>query len=348
MLVFGSQAVRQRKDSFVPISARKLESSLNVSLGHIHLSLNPMKKLAAVLFVALMCADWGLSTGPAPPPAWDGTTWSNPPDSNPTGVIHATYYSTIMRVNIGYNIYLPPQYASDPNRRFPVVYFLHGIDSNENSETFIATQLQSMINVNTVVPMIVVFPNGGLHSKYMDAQNNGASAYPWYMVQKTIVNELIPFIDANYHTIGTPETCAVQGYSMGGMGCELLMFKFSPMFSSAYCFAPANHNNGSNILTNDPTFARDMFKNDTDRFQANTVWATSTHNASTINGYPIHVTVGSLDRLLATNQTMESHLTSLGIAYDALQIVSGCGHDLSCLENRIGYSNFTFASAHFH
>jgi enterochelin esterase-like enzyme len=306
------------------------------------------KDLIALSLAALLYSGRCLSADPATSAAWDGTTWNNPPNTNAMGITHATYYSTLMRTDIGYNIYLPPQYAADANRRFPVVYFLHGIDSNENSETFIATQLQSMINDNAVASMIVVFPNGGRHSKYMDAQNNGAPAYPWYMAQKTIVSELIPFIDANYHTIGTPGTRAVQGYSMGGMGCELLMFKFSPMFSSGYCFAPANYNNGGNILTKDQIFAREMFNNDADRFQANTVWATAAHNASTINGHPIHVTVGSLDGLLATNQTMESYLTSLGIAHDALQIVSGCGHDLGCLENRIGYSNFTFASAHFH
>jgi enterochelin esterase-like enzyme len=316
--------------------------------AHIHAFWRSYRKYAVVLFGAVMCAGWGAGSDPAPLPPWDGTSWSNPPESNPLGVTHATYHSRIMRVDIGYNIYLPPQYFSNENARFPAVYFLHGIDSNENSGTFIAAQLQNMISANTVAPMIMVFPNGGLNSKYMDAQNNSAMAYPWYMVQKSIVSELIPFIDAKYRTIADSGSRAVQGYSMGGMGCQLLMFKFPQMFSSAYCFAPANHHSGRDILAREPKFALNMFNNDANLFQANTVWAISTNNASIINGHPIHVTVGSLDGLLASNKTMDDHLTSNGIAHDALQIVRGCGHDLVCLEDAVSYANFTFATTHFH
>jgi enterochelin esterase-like enzyme len=314
------------------------------------LTVENMKKLTTTPFVALtglvalLCAGWVWGTGGASSPAWDGTTWSNPPASNPTGVIHGTYHSTVMRVDVGYNIYLPPQYASNPN----AVYFLHSINGNENSTTFIDTQLQSMINATTTTAMIVVFPNAGRNSKYMDAQNNGASAYPGYMVQMTIVAELIPFIDATYHTIGTPESRAVQGFSMGGMGCELMMFKFPQLFGSAYCFAPANDDDGINVLMNEPAFALNMFNKDTNLFHANTAWALSTNNASAINGHSIHVTIGSLDDLLPSNRTMDNQLTSLGIAHDPLQIVRDCRHDLDCLESGVSYSNFAFASGHFH
>jgi hypothetical protein len=52
-------------------------------------------------------------------PGWDGTTWNNnSPSSNPSGVTHLTYHSAIMNVDIGYNIYLPPQYATQPTQRF--------------------------------------------------------------------------------------------------------------------------------------------------------------------------------------------------------------------------------------
>ena len=44
---------------------------------------------------------------------YDGTVWDNAPSSLPPGVIHGTYHSTVMNVDVGYNIYLPPQYP-DP------------------------------------------------------------------------------------------------------------------------------------------------------------------------------------------------------------------------------------------
>ena len=38
-----------------------------------------------------------------------------------------------MKCEVGYNIYLPPDYARDETKRFPVIYFLHGRGGNESS-----------------------------------------------------------------------------------------------------------------------------------------------------------------------------------------------------------------------
>lgn len=64
--------------------------------------------------------------------------------------------------------------------------------------------------------MIVVYPNGGHNSKYMNAQR-GTDVYGCYMVENTIINELIPSIDSTYRTIATKEGRAMQGFSMGGL-----------------------------------------------------------------------------------------------------------------------------------
>jgi S-formylglutathione hydrolase FrmB len=280
-------------------------------------------------------------------PGWDGTTWNNnSPSSNPSGVTHLTYHSAIMNVDIGYNIYLPPQYATQPTQRFPVIYFLHGIGGNENSNPSITAALDSMIRVGTVKPMIVVFPNGGLNSKYMDAQP-GTPAYGSYMVESTIIKELIPYVDSNYRTIERQQGRAVQRFSMGGGGCERFGFKFPQLFSSIFCFAPAIDQIASNVLTKDPALMANLYNNNTSLFQNNSVWGLSTGNAVNINGLPIHVVVGSADSLLSGNQQMDRQLTSLGIAHDPLQIISGIGHDLGRLTSNIGNDNFNFAASYF-
>ena len=38
------------------------------------------------------------------------------------GVTHHTYYSPALNINIGYNVYLPSDYAKNPSQRFPVLY----------------------------------------------------------------------------------------------------------------------------------------------------------------------------------------------------------------------------------
>src|SRR5204863_2595974 len=56
------------------------------------------------------------------------TVWVNEPKpaSLPTGMTHHTYFSKSMGHDVGYCIYLPPGYEKADNRRYPVIYDLHG------------------------------------------------------------------------------------------------------------------------------------------------------------------------------------------------------------------------------
>src|SRR5215203_2059451 len=65
---------------------------------------------------------------------FDGTLWDNPSPTLPPGVTHGKYRSTSMATEIGYNVYLPPEYGSSHLKRFPVIYFLHGRAGDENTE----------------------------------------------------------------------------------------------------------------------------------------------------------------------------------------------------------------------
>ena len=59
----------------------------------------------------------------------------------------------------GYNIYLPPGYA-DGNKRYPVLYLLHGATGNEYQMQDLADVYESMLRLGRVQEMILVFPNG--------------------------------------------------------------------------------------------------------------------------------------------------------------------------------------------
>ena len=54
--------------------------------------------------------------------------WVNPiPDKKKVDrVFHKTFKSPSMKVEVGYCIYLPAEYDSAENKRYPVVYYLHG------------------------------------------------------------------------------------------------------------------------------------------------------------------------------------------------------------------------------
>src|SRR4051794_18166433 len=64
--------------------------------------------------------------------ALETTVWVNPPKPGqlPKGVAHHTYFSPSMKHDVGYCIYLPPDYATS-GKRYPVIYNLHGAGGNE-------------------------------------------------------------------------------------------------------------------------------------------------------------------------------------------------------------------------
>jgi len=90
--------------------------------------------------------------------------WNDPREKLPPGVQHGTIESPSMMRTVGFNVYLPPEYTAEPERRFPVVYFLHGAGGTESSDVGFAYRVHSEVKAGTIPPVIYVFPNGGAKS----------------------------------------------------------------------------------------------------------------------------------------------------------------------------------------
>lgn len=276
---------------------------------------------------------------------YDSTVWDNPPSPVPPRVTHATYHSAVMNVDIGYNIYLPPQYGANPTQSFPVIYFCHGNGGNESyGLELMRTYLDSAISSGQLPPMLLVWLNAGRNSKYMDAAP-GSPMYGVVMAETTIIHELIPHIDATYRTVASKEGRAIQGGSMGGMGSLRLAFKYPQLFSSVFAFNPAVDDNASNVMENEPELMPAMFNSDPNLWEQNTVFTLANNNAANIRGLPIHTVIGSLDGLLPYNQDLFATLDRLGIPHDPLEIISGADHSNLVLPNRI--ENLQFAAKYF-
>ncbi len=106
-------------------------------------------------------------------------------------------------------ILLPAGYDTDPGRRWPVTYFLHGGGGNVN-DVAAAPALHSD-------SMITVVPDGGLKGWYVNwlMQNTAEGAANWETFHLT---QVVPFIDANLRTRTDRAHRAVVGLSMGGFG----------------------------------------------------------------------------------------------------------------------------------
>lgn len=150
------------------------------------------------------------------------------PASFPTNVTHHTYRSVHMKRDVGYCIYLPPGYAKDITRRYPVIYNLHGAGGNETRTIYNAEVLHAGILKGQWPELIMVFPNGGRATMYQD------SADGRFPAETTFVKELMPHIDATYRTIANRRGRCIEGFSMGGRGSTHLAMRHPDLFCSLF------------------------------------------------------------------------------------------------------------------
>ena len=134
-----------------------------------------------------------------------------------------------------YSIYLPPSYYSHPEKSYPVVYLLHGINSTGDSFVnvdHIETKMNEWIRSGSIEEMIVVMPNSGKSSFYRDTDaSNGItdSSGPW---AKHIYLDMVEEIDSHYRTLAQPEFRGISGISMGGSGVCTVGMSHPDIFTS--------------------------------------------------------------------------------------------------------------------
>lgn len=139
-------------------------------------------------------------------------------------------------------VYLPTDY--DAAQRYPSVYLLAGFTGrgtmmlNENAwGENIQQRLDRLIETKTIQPMVVVLPDcftkyGG--SQYINSEGTGR--YEDYFLQ-----ELVPYIDANYATIPQRERRGIAGKSSGGFGALTLGMRHPDVFGSVACHSGDMH-----------------------------------------------------------------------------------------------------------
>jgi S-formylglutathione hydrolase FrmB len=151
-------------------------------------------------------------------------------------VQYKTYQSALMNRELRYGVYLPPSYESSPGRRYPVLYFLHGLNENEmrwstRGETDLL--LDKMIAGMQIGEFIVAVPASATTSFYTNARNGNAI---W---EDTVVKEFIPLIESTYRVNATRATRGISGISMGGYGALKIAMKHPEMFGSVSAHSAA-------------------------------------------------------------------------------------------------------------
>jgi enterochelin esterase-like enzyme len=109
-----------------------------------------------------------------------------------------------------YSVYLPPGYGRDPDRRYPVVYLLHGGSDSDSLflDLGIRQAMDDGVASGEVEPMILVFPDGG--PKFA-GDGNASRSFDDYFAA-----ELVPAVDRRWHTVADRTGRAIGGVSLGG------------------------------------------------------------------------------------------------------------------------------------
>jgi S-formylglutathione hydrolase FrmB len=137
-------------------------------------------------------------------------------------------------------VYLPPSYNTARNRRYPVVYLLHGFTDDVDHWWGVKPHF---VNVPAVVDkalaagvkeMIVVMPNA--FTRYQGSMySNSITTGDW---ENYVAKELVAYVDAHYRTIAGRAGRGLAGHSMGGYGAIRIGMKYPEVYSSLYLLSP--------------------------------------------------------------------------------------------------------------
>lgn len=133
-------------------------------------------------------------------------------------------------------VFLPPSYAKEKSRRYPVVYALHGysIGAEQWSKEIHVPQTIEGAFAQGAKEMIVVLPdsktrhNGSMYSSSVTTGD----------FERFIARDVVSYIDAHYRTIPNRLARGLVGHSMGGYGATRIGMKQADVFGSLYIMSP--------------------------------------------------------------------------------------------------------------
>ncbi len=160
-------------------------------------------------------------------------------------------------------IYTPPGFSKD--RRYPVLYLLHGIGGDEK-EWLNGAQPQVILDnlyaEKSIEPMIVVMPNGRAMKDDRAVGNifDSARVQAFATFERDLLDDLLPFIEKSYPVYKDRERRAIAGLSMGGGQSLNFGLGNLDVFAWIGAFSAAPNTKKPELLVPDPEEARKKLK----------------------------------------------------------------------------------------
>lgn len=168
-----------------------------------------LRRLGLIMILSFMCAGSVLASG---------------------SIEDRSFYSSALGQTRHVMVYKPDGYNPNGTTRYPVIYFLHPAGSDYNTWPLanVLYVLNSLIASGVMRPVIAAVPSGSAGSWGGSLWANSAL---YGRFEDYVVQDVIPFVDANYLTIPQRAKRSLIGYSMGAMGTFNIGFRHPDLFA---------------------------------------------------------------------------------------------------------------------
>jgi enterochelin esterase-like enzyme len=194
-----------------------------------------LKYFIALFFIATFATKATAQVQTEVPPVVQG--------AKPVAVERIKIHGTALEGNLEGNVvdrevlvFLPPSYAKQKSRRYPVVYALHGysIGAEQWSKEIRVPQTIEGAFANGAQEVIVVLPDSKtVHNGSMYSSSATVGDFESY-----IARDVVAYIDAHYRTLPQRLSRGLVGHSMGGYGATRIGMKHADVFGSLYIMSP--------------------------------------------------------------------------------------------------------------
>ncbi len=182
--------------------------------------------------------------------------------------------STVFARRVPYSLYLPPCYDANSMRLYPVLYLLHGANTDHTQwpDLHVEPDADALIAQGAIGPLLVVMPDGNIGT---------GGAYGAF-----VLRDLIPHIEQTWRASPTRRDRAIGGLSQGGYWALELALSHPDLFSAVGGHSPATDSALLDLLAS---------------------------NAPDLNSLRIYLDVGNDDPLASSTVAFATALRSHGL-----------------------------------
>jgi S-formylglutathione hydrolase FrmB len=153
-------------------------------------------------------------------------------------IISTSFYSQALDETKMVNVFLPPGYDANPDLHYPVIYFLHGWQGNQNSGNVIMNKAYTLISQGLIEPVIMVCAH---NSPAPFSGSVYVNSILWGDYETYMVEDLCNWVESAYRAMPGKNYRGLFGFSMGGYGAFRYGILHNDKYGALASYAGAIH-----------------------------------------------------------------------------------------------------------